>query len=148
MSDKQARMELALGGSASVDRRQTAGQQSFRIRKFSRNGSLSRRSSRSLSQKDPGEAVGGFIGTTELTDLKKTIDSEDEDGIVQMRERSRAAGKRRDESEAKEKIKLLDVNVDLGNKTQKQAQKVNQEVIPNIARVGDASTTSKDDKDR
>ena len=113
-------MELALGGSASVDRRQAPGQQSFRIRKFSRNGSLSRRSSKSLSQKDGvNDVVGGFIGTTELTDLKKTIDSEDEDGIVQMRERSRAAGKRRDESEAKDKIKLLDVNVDLGNKTQK-----------------------------
>ena len=56
------------------------------------------------------------MGRGELTDLKKTIDSEDEDGIVQMRERSKAAANRRDESENKDKIKLLDVAVDLGNK--------------------------------
>ncbi len=73
-----------------------------------------------MSQRAPEEAgdPSAFMAGSNLTDLKKTIDSEDEDGIVQMRERSRAAGKRRDESEAKDKIKMLDVNVDLGNKAQ------------------------------
>ena len=66
-----------------------------------------------MSQRGENDGVG-LMGRGELTDLKKTIDSEDEDGIVQMRERSKAA--RRDESENKDKIKLLDVAVDLGNK--------------------------------
>ena len=70
-------MELALGGSASVDRR-AQGQQSFRIRKFSRNGSLSGRSN-SMSQRGDDPMTES---AQKLTDLKKTIDSEDEDGIV------------------------------------------------------------------
>ena len=44
-------------------------------------------------------------------DMEKTIDSEDEDGVVQHRERSRAAHKRRDGSEVKDQIKLLNVNI-------------------------------------
>ncbi len=44
-------------------------------------------------------------------DMEKTIDSEDEDGIVQHRERSRAAHNRREPSEVKDQIKLLNVNI-------------------------------------
>jgi len=72
---------------AAQERRQEGGQQSFRIRKFSRHGSLSsRRSESSRSQrKNDDEFNERGLSTTArkiAKDMTKTIDSEDEDGIV------------------------------------------------------------------
>lgn len=80
---------------ASPHDRRASGQQSFRIRKFSRQGSLSsRRSESARSQRDNNDEFNerGLSTTARkiAKDMTKTIDSDDEDGIVQHRERSRA----------------------------------------------------------
>ena len=111
-------MKQALGGSATQDRRKD-GQQSFRIRKFSRQGSLSRRSG-SLSQRgdddgpegDLDQARGMSTSARKIAkDMSKTIDSEDEDGIVQHREKSRATRMREEVSSMKDSIRLTNINV-------------------------------------
>lgn len=79
--------ELNVNLSASVDRRANAGQQSFRIRKFSRQGSLSR-------SRDSMSARGETMNSAQkMSAMKKTIDSEDEDDdmVIQARNRSRTA---------------------------------------------------------
>lgn len=86
---------MQISGSASVDRRasemeRTEPTQSFRIRKYSRsNRSLSQRSN-SLSENGHKDELE-MNPNMQLTDLKKTIDSEDEDGIVMRRDRSQTA---------------------------------------------------------
>lgn len=60
-----------------------------------------------MSQRDPDE-----VAATPVSALKRTIDSEDEDGdvIVQARNRSRAM---REGSSEAARLKQLDVNIDL-----------------------------------
>lgn len=106
---RDAAIEQAQGASTVQDRRE-AGQQSFRIRKFSRHSS---RSQRSESQDGDEEFNVRGISTSDrkiAKDINKTIDSEDEDGIVQHRERSRAT-RVREGSEVNAQIKLPNVNV-------------------------------------
>lgn len=65
--------------------RRAGGQQSFRIRKFSRHGSLSRRSD---SVSHNGDKL--LDSAAKLTNLKKTIDSDDGDEVIVKRNNSRA----------------------------------------------------------
>jgi len=76
----------------------------------------------------------------QLKELQKTIDSDDEDGMVNQRNVSRATAKSkqgpgRDASE--QKIKLLKVNVEL---TEEQKKKINKLSAPrNTEKNADAS---------
>ena len=91
----------------SEERKKNPNSQSFRIRKFSRNERMSHRSSNSVNRDD--------VNDQELADMKKTLESDDDDDRVRQRRTISMVSEHtgRDVSEAK--IQLMKVNVELTN---------------------------------